>query len=65
MKDEVDHPKQGSITIVEHETHFYTLSRYFVASISTESERIQKFTKGLASQYQLAIAQIIVLRTSF
>lgn len=47
MRDEFDHLKQGFTTIDEYEEHFHALSIYFYDSISTKSEKIQKFVKGL------------------
>lgn len=47
MHDEFDYLEQRSMTIAEYEVCFYALSRYSIANISTESERICKFVKGL------------------
>lgn len=46
MNDEFNHIEKGFITVMEYEALFHSLSRYFYATISTESKSIQKFVKG-------------------
>ena len=50
--------------VAEYMTHFYSLSRYFYTSITTESEKIQQFVKGLHISIQLAMSQMVVFGTS-
>lgn len=51
--------------IQQYEAHFYALFRYFYDSISTESEKIQKFMKDLDVSCQLATSQMVVLEAPF
>ena len=65
MRDEFDHLEHGFMTVTEYEAHFHALSRYSYDSISTESENIQKFVKGLDVFLQLATSQMVVFVASF
>lgn len=59
MQDQLNHLEQGYMSIIEYKTHFYALSTYSIASISTQLERIHKFEKGLEGTYQLDTAQML------
>lgn len=65
MFEEFDHLEWGSMTIFKYETHFHTLSKYSVASISIEFEWIKKFIKGLYDNYHLCTTYMIVSRDLF
>lgn len=60
MRDVFDHLEKGSMIITKYEARFQALSSYSATSISTESQRIKKFLKGLAGFYQLAKTQMVV-----
>lgn len=65
MRYRSDHFEQGSMSIVKYEVYFQTLSRYLVASISTNPNWIQKFLKGLDGIYKLVTTKMVVLVASF
>ena len=54
IRDEFDQLEQGSMIVTEYGTRFHALSRYSYKSIFIESEKIQKFVKGLDVYLQLA-----------
>lgn len=47
IRDEFDCLEQGSMSIAQFEAYFYALSKYSYTSISIESEKIQKYIRGL------------------
>lgn len=52
------------MTITKYESHFYTSSRYSIASIFTESGSIKKFVNGLSTYYQMKMTQIVIFSGS-
>lgn len=60
MRDELNHPEQDSINVMEYEVYFYDLSRYFYANTATAFENIQKLVKGLNISLQLSTTQMVV-----
>lgn len=59
IRDEFDILEQGFFTISKYKACFNALSLYSTTGISTESKRIKKFSKRLAT------AQFVVLGGSF
>lgn len=51
IKDEFDRLDQGSMTIIEYEVNFNALSRYYIANIAIESEKIEKFVNRLDTTF--------------
>lgn len=47
------------MSIIEYVTYCYAFSRYFIARIYIEFERIRMFIKGLNSYYQLVLAHLV------
>lgn len=56
MRNGFDRLEQGYIDVNEYEACLYSLSRYSYASISTKSEKIQKFVKGLDVSLRLTMS---------
>ena len=64
-RDEFDRLEQGSMTVSEYEARFHELSRYAMASIPSEFERIRRLVKGFAGYLQEATASLVLSGGSF
>lgn len=61
MRDDFNHLKEGSLTIVEYDVIIHTFSKYSIANIYIKSERIKKLIIGLVGYCKLVIAQLVGL----
>ncbi|CAA0808138.1 Unknown protein [Striga hermonthica] len=57
-RDEFYHLKQGSLTVAQYESQFNRLSKYAPGLVSTEEDKLYKFTRGLRHSLQQSLLTV-------